>query len=100
MARSPQFDDFARTVDLLSTPLVVRVLYGLGDGYSPLESVPDGSDTSQIEEAVRRLADVGALRYGLDGLAPPYPEHAVLTQKGRRILDVLQTPSAQFADEA
>jgi hypothetical protein len=99
MASSADFRELARTVELLSTPLLIRVLHGLGHGYAIGEAVPDGSDAAAIQTAVRRLADVGAVQYGLDGSAPPHPEHAIITAKGRRILRVLETPVEQFADQ-
>jgi len=97
MASEPRHPDPNRVLDILGTPLLLRILYGLGQGLTPLEAVPDGSDPQQVETAVQRLVDIGAARYSTDDSSTSHPEHVTLTAKGRRVVEALQIPPGEPA---
>ena len=93
-----QSDDPSRAFDILGTPLVLRILYGLGHGLTPAEAVEADADPAQIDTAVRRLVEIGAAQYGIDGDASPRPDHAVLTAKGKRVVEVIEASAEEPPD--
>ncbi len=84
MAASWKQDDLNRALDLISAPLVLEVLDGLGHGKTPDEVAPAGTDPAIIHAAVEHLQRVGAVTAGDNEHTPS------LTAKGRRLLDVFE----------
>ena len=84
-----------RVLDIVATPLLLRILYGLSRGLTPTAAVPEDSDPRQIGIAVQRLVDIGAAQYGPDGHASAHPDHAVLTVQGWQAARTLTVPAEE-----
>lgn len=84
-------DDLSRALDMLRTPWLLRILYGLGHQLTPSQSAT-GADSIQINHAVERLVEIGAVRYTTPEAPPAGVEQVTLTAKGRRMIHALTDP--------
>jgi len=84
MAATWKLDHLNRALDLISAPLVLEILDGLGHGKTPDDVAPTGTDPATIHAAVEHLQQVGAVTTGDREHTPS------LTAKGRRLLDVFE----------
>lgn len=64
MASSPsKLHEITRALDLISAPLVLEMLAGLGRGQRPDEIAPAGTDPATIHAALSRLREIGAVAH-------------------------------------
>ena len=79
--------DIRRVRDLIMTPLALEVLDGLGEGQTPWEVAPIGTDPAVVETAVDQLRRVGLATVSDSG----HGDRVVaLTDRGRRFLVALE----------
>jgi hypothetical protein len=64
--------------DLITTPLVLEILDGLGQGRTPSQTAPAGTDAATVEAALAMLLQVGAIAGAGDDCG--------LTARGRQLL--------------
>ena len=81
------FANLDRALKLISAPLTLEILDGLGRGTLPTDAVPVDTDPAAIASAVDQLRSFGAVR----GSFPDTDRDSLsLTELGQRLLAALE----------
>jgi hypothetical protein len=89
MASSALFRGISAVQELITKPLVLEVLDGLGHEIAPREAVPADAGSELLDEAVEYLRRLGVVRID----AQPGPAHdatVALTSRGQDLLYALR----------